>query len=127
MKTFSLIILLAILLQPTTFDSISFEDQISKILNHRQVKRYFKDTDLIVLVKNDICNEETLDVSEIKSKKEIRLYDKMEAFMRGIPYTIEVENLEKVNNKKVRFQIEMKDSEKLIFEFHGKRIKLTDH
>lgn len=90
---------------------------ISKVLKDPEVKTYFEEVDLIVIIDNEICNPETLDLTKIKSEKEIWLLNKEAAYMRLMDKTMEVLEIKELPGNKNKLKLKLQNFKTLTFEF----------
>lgn len=95
----------------------TFEDRISKMLQHPEVKTYFEDAQMIVIISNDVCNEKTVDFSKIKAEKDVKIFSREDAYMRLIDKTMEVVEQEDLPSGGLKYKLKLNNNKILEFDF----------
>ncbi|KAA3624993.1 MAG: hypothetical protein DWQ02_22325 [Bacteroidetes bacterium] len=104
LKMKTLIILFSLIIF-SSCGTTSLEDRISEMLQDPEVKTYFEDAQMIVIISNDVCNETTVDFSKIVAEKDVKLFSREDAYMRLIDKTMEVVEQEDPPNGKLKYEL----------------------
>lgn len=110
MKSLTTIILLSLVSLVISTNQLSaqtLEQQLSEVLQHEAVEQYFGSQNPIVISPNKYCNKLNCKPENIAARKDVKIYDKQEAFMRNLRKAMTVIDVQVRGDNITRFNIQL--------------------